>query len=105
MVRSCKRDPVGIQTQDLQNFFWPHSAKWKKGEAVCGHSPFLRDPVGIQPQDLQDFFWPHLAKWKKESPFVGTPLSFSDPVGIQTQDLQNRNLTLYSAKLRDHHTR
>ena len=24
-----------------------------------------------------------------------------DPVGIQTQDLQNRNLTLYSAKLRD----
>lgn len=25
-----------------------------------------------------------------------------DPVGIQTQDLQNRNLTLYSAKLRDH---
>ena len=32
---------------------------------------------------------------------MGTPLSFSDPVGIQTQDLQNRNLTLYSAKLRD----
>ncbi len=26
----------------------------------------------------------------------------SDPVGIQTQDLENRNLTLYSAKLRDH---
>ncbi len=26
---------------------------------------------------------------------------YSDPVGIQTQDLQNRNLTLYSAKLRD----
>ena len=25
----------------------------------------------------------------------------SDPVGIQTQDLQNRNLTLYSTKLRD----
>ena len=25
----------------------------------------------------------------------------SAPVGIQTQDLQNRNLTLYSAKLRD----
>ena len=20
-------DPVGIQTQDLQDFFWPHSAK------------------------------------------------------------------------------
>ena len=27
-------------------------------------------------------------------------ISFRDPVGIQTQDLQNRNLTLYSAKLR-----
>ena len=26
----------------------------------------------------------------------------SDSVGIQTQDLQNRNLTLYSAKLRSH---
>ena len=25
----------------------------------------------------------------------------SDPVGTQTQDLQNRNLTLYSTKLRD----
>ena len=25
---------------------------------------------------------------------------FCDPAGIQTQDLQNRNLTLYSAKLR-----
>ncbi len=29
------------------------------------------------------------------------PLPIGDPVGIQTQDLQNRNLTLYSAKLRD----
>ena len=26
----------------------------------------------------------------------------SDPDGIQTHDLQNRNLTLYSAKLRGH---
>ena len=26
---SCRQlsDSVGIQTQDLQNFFWPHSAK------------------------------------------------------------------------------
>ena len=29
------------------------------------------------------------------------PLPIGDPVGIHTQDLQNRNLTLYSAKLRD----
>ena len=28
------------------------------------------------------------------------PLHVSDPAGIQTLDLQNRNLTLYSAKLR-----
>ena len=28
-------------------------------------------------------------------------VNFSDPAGIQTLDLQNRNLTLYSAKLRD----
>ena len=27
----------------------------------------------------------------------------SDPAGILTQDLQNRNLTLYSAKLRSQH--
>ena len=26
---------------------------------------------------------------------------FGDSAGIQTQDLQNRNLTLYSAKLRN----
>ena len=29
-------------------------------------------------------------------------ISCCDPAGIQTQDLQNRNLTLYSAKLRSH---
>ena len=29
--------------------------------------------------------------------------SFCDSAGIQTLDLQNRNLTLYSAKLRSHH--
>lgn len=28
--------------------------------------------------------------------------NFCDPGGIQTHDLQNRNLTLYSAKLRSH---
>ena len=33
------------------------------------------------------------------------PSVFSDLAGIQTQDLQNRNLTLYSAKLRDHNKR
>ena len=33
--------------------------------------------------------------------FISVLLYFCDPVGIQTQDLQNRNLTLYSAKLRD----
>ena len=32
----------------------------------------------------------------------GISIMLSDPAGIQTQDLQNRNLTLYSAKLRSH---
>ena len=36
---------------------------------------------------------------KKQKPFKYWFLP-CDPVGIQTQDLQNRNLTLYSAKLR-----
>ena len=29
-------------------------------------------------------------------------IPYCDSVGIQTQDIQNRNLTLYSAKLRSH---
>ncbi len=36
---------------------------------------------------------------KKKRVFVKTRF-LSDPAGIQTLDLQNRNLTLYSAKLR-----
>ncbi len=56
-------------------------------------------------------FGKYFQKWKLyflirniEKPFIyGSFSIFSlcDPVGIQTQDLQNRNLTLYSAKLRD----
>ena len=41
-------------------------------------------------------------KTPTENMFSSKSFSFvCDPVGIQTQDLQNRNLTLYSAKLRD----
>ncbi len=36
---------------------------------------------------------------KKRLP-ISTISSLSDPAGTQTQDLQNRNLTLYSTKLR-----
>ena len=44
-----------------------------------------------------------LLKNKRNPLYKGLRLfSHCDPVGIQTQDLQNRNLTLYSAKLRDH---
>ena len=67
---------------------------------------FLRDPVGI------DFVFPSPATGRSDIQTIKTPtenefssksLSFvCDPVGIQTQDLQNRNLTLYSAKLRGH---
>ena len=43
-----------------------------------------------------------LLKNKRNPLYKGLRLfSHCDPVGIQTQDLQNRNLTLYSAKLRD----
>ena len=40
-------------------------------------------------------------KIRKKLKFRILRILISDPVGIQTQDLQNRNLTLYSAKLRD----
>ena len=46
----------------------------------------------------------HFLNENIEKPFIRWDSRFfdkSDPVGIQTQDLQNRNLTLYSAKLRD----
>ena len=46
-------DPVGIQTQDLQNFFWPHSANKKLLTMAMARS-YKRDPVGIQTQDLQN---------------------------------------------------
>ena len=39
--------------------------------------------------------------FNRKQDFVKVHLFVCDPVGIQTQDLQNRNLTLYSAKLRD----
>ncbi len=47
----------------------------------------------------------HVTHWRTRKLLKGRNASNaikSDPVGIQTQDLQNRNLTLYSAKLRDH---
>ena len=40
-------------------------------------------------------------KIRKSLIFNFLRIVLGDPVGIQTQDLQNRNLTLYSAKLRD----
>ena len=70
-------------------------------------SHFCGDFAAISRLKFGKFF----QKWKLyflirniEKPFIyGSFSIFSvcDPVGIQTQDLQNRNLTLYSAKLRD----
>ena len=50
-------DPVGIQPQDLQNFFSTRifCFKNKKGVAWKCYT-LLCDPVGIQTQDLQNFF-------------------------------------------------
>ncbi len=42
------------------------------------------------------------AKNRKQLKISSLRIICRDPVGIQTQDLQNRNLTLYSAKLRGH---
>ena len=55
----------------------------------------------LSPQDLQNFFWPRSAKKENAPCPKWQGVLACDPVGIQTQDLQNRNLTLYSAKLRD----
>ena len=72
---------------------------------------FLRRFCGYFAAILLLKFGKYFQKWKLyfliqniEKPFIyGSFSIFSlcDPVGIQTQDLQNRNLTLYSAKLRD----
>ena len=44
-----------------------------------------------------------IIKNKREKKTIEIFFSLScDPGGIQTHDLQNRNLTLYSAKLRNH---
>ena len=51
-------------------------------------------PLGFKPKTFRTYFWPHSAKCHQKV------VTFCDSVGIQTQDLQNRNLTLYSAKLR-----
>ena len=45
--------------------------------------------MGFKPMTFRTFFFPDISY-------------YSDPDGIQTHDLQNRNLTLYSAKLRGH---
>ena len=58
-------------------------------------------PVGFKPTTFRTFSRPSLSalKTKKVQPRKDAPPG--DSGGIQTHDLQNRNLTLYSAKLRD----
>ena len=52
---------------------------------------------------LSPFFFPDISyKKTPNSTLQYSGRTFSDPDGIQTHDLQNRNLTLYSAKLRGH---
>ena len=57
-------------------------APYKFGGAIVGH-------FSIKKSQVFDFQLLAICK--------------SDSAGIQTLDLQNRNLTLYSAKLRSHH--
>ena len=61
---------------------------------VIRNSSLFVTPLGFAPKTFRTFFWPHSAKCHQNV------VTFCDSVGIQTQDLQNRNLTLYSAKLR-----
>ena len=57
---------------------------------------------GVDIQDLQNFFsTKSFCFINKKGVAWKCYTLLCDPVGIQTQDLQNRNLTLYSAKLRD----
>ena len=59
-------------------------------------------PVGFKPTTFRTFSRPSLSalKIKEVQPRKAAPPG--DSGGIQTHDLQNRNLTLYSAKLRNH---
>gem|GEM_PF-6636510 len=59
-------------------------------------------PVGFKPTTFRTFSRPSLSalKIKNVQPRKAAPPG--DSGGIQTHDLQNRNLTLYSAKLRNH---
>ena len=67
----------------------------KKKEFHNMKSSSLVTPLGFKPKTFRTFSG--LIRLKKQYSFRPP----SDSVGIQTQDLQNRNLTLYSAKLRD----
>ena len=96
-------DSGGIQTHDLQNFFSAKSfcSKNKKCATSKGCTPLVI-PVGFKPTTFRTFSRPSLSalKIKNVQPRKAAPPG--DSGGIQTHDLQNRNLTLYSAKLRNH---
>ena len=118
-------DSGGIQTHDLQNFFSTKSfcSKIKRCSRLLrlrlrgyGRMPYppniemcnlerlhpLVIPVGFKPTTFRTFSRPSLSalKIKNVQPRKAAPPG--DSGGIQTHDLQNRNLTLYSAKLRNH---
>lgn len=59
--------------------------------------------LGIQPHYDLLFLTPThrgIPVWLRIRDLLDTLFLFGDPAGTQTQDLQNRNLTLYSTKLR-----
>jgi len=43
-----------LSPQDLQNFFWPRSAKKENAPCPKWQGVLACDPVGIQTQDLQN---------------------------------------------------
>ena len=59
-------------------------------------------PVGFKPTTFRTFSRPSLSAQKTKKVQLRQLHPLGDSGGIQTHDLQNRNLTLYSAKLRNH---
>ena len=87
---------VKIATHNCVNhvcLYFFAAAQIMMGERLVGQ-------VSVCKKDVVSDCWKSLASYCVSAMFCRC--SLSDPDGIQTHDLQNRNLTLYSAKLRDH---
>ena len=88
MKSSSLVTPLGFKPKTFRTF---SDLIRLKNNTLSGHQV---TPLGFKPKTFRTFS--DLIRLKKQY----SCRQLSDSVGIQTQDLQNRNLTLYSAKLR-----